>query len=132
MTRYPDNVACLSACPVDSTKTVLKSVGDQKNSIKTKVIIFETSRKWSLVYTLKWIIQRIMIYSLFKACLMFLVGFFFGRGGDVFPFCWADRQLIHIDILKIGTKHLKYQSNNLVSKNKLEVHEAKYGRYEKN
>ena len=72
-------------------------------------------------------------YDIFLVQSMpYVPGCFFFGGGDVFPFCWADRQLIHIDILKIGTKHLKYQSNNLVSKNKLEVHEAKYGRYEKN
>ena len=70
-------------------------------------------------------------YDIFLVQSMpYVPGFFWG--GIVFPFCWADRQLIHIDILKIGTKHLKYQSNNLLNKNKLEVHEAKYGRYEKN
>ena len=70
-------------------------------------------------------------YDIFLVQSMpYVPGFFLG--GIVSPFCWADKQLIHIDILKIGTKHLKYQSNNLVNKNKLEVHEAKYGRYEKN
>lgn len=34
--------------------------------------------------------------------------------------------------LKVETKHLKYQSNNLISKTKLKLHEAKYGRREKN